>query len=228
MEASAESRELARDFVRLGLAAAAEDRWEDARVAFDRAYDLAPTARVAFNLGQAEVHTGHLVRALDHLRCFVRESEDADAILDEARRTVADLENRVGSVRIEAAGLLEDDELQLDGERVPHAVVGAAMPVDPGPHLIAVMRSDGEVARAEFTAEAGVEASASLVVPPPPPDPEILALPPAPPEDIAESPWLWTGLGLGALAIGGLTVGLVVGLSHEQELMPVGAFVDFR
>ncbi len=229
---AAGARELARDFLRLGLSAVAEDRWDDALVAFGRAYALAPTPRVAFNLARAEEHAQHFVRALDLYRRFLREPDAPQEFLEDARRAVADLEQRVGTVRVSADGLLEDDALLLDGARLPHAVVGASMPVDPGPHALTVERDGAEIARCELVVEALVDGTAVLEVPPPPI--EVSLTSDTASEDLAESPWLWTGIGVGVLAIAGGIVGLVLGLSSTEPVFGSGqsevpvAVISFR
>jgi len=225
-EASANERALARRAFRQGMTAARAERWEDARVAFERAWELVHRPRVLLNLATAQVHTGHLVQGAENYRQYLREAgPDADERLSaEAQSRLREVERRTPQLTLRAPGLGPDDELTLDGTPLSRAALAAQLPVDPGEHLVTVLRDGAEVARATARLREGRQESLRIEVPPPPPqavvpDPANAALqggappdesgqglleppPQEPPSDggVLRSPWLWIAVGL---AVGG-------------------------
>lgn len=168
-EASASERALARRAFRQGMQAARAERWDDARVAFERAYELVHRPRVLLNLATAQVHTGRLVEGAEGYRRFLREAgEDAEPrLVEEARRRLAEVEARIPQLTLRANGILDADELRVDGEVLSHAILAAPLPVDPGPHRVEVLRDGAAVAEAAVDLEEHGHESVMLEVPPP-------------------------------------------------------------
>jgi len=227
-DVSVNERALARRAFRQGMSAARAERWEDARVAFERAWELVHRPRVLLNLATAQVHTGHLVQGAENYRQYLREAgPDADERLSaEARRRLTQVERRTPQLTVRAPGLAAGDELALDGTPLSRAALAAQLPVDPGEHVVTVMRDGEEVARATTTLRERRQESLRIEVPAPAPqavvpDPADAALqggappdgsgqglleppPEEPPSDseggVLRSPWLWIAVGL---AVGG-------------------------
>ncbi len=233
-EPSASERALARRAFHQGMTAARAERWEDARVAFERAWELVHRPRVLLNLATAQVHTGRLVEGAENYRRYVRENRDgADArLLREARQRLSEVEARTPQLTLRVTSLRPDDELMLDGAPVSRAVLSAPLPVNPGRHVLRVLREGAAVAEAEVTLDVGAEQSLRLEVPAPTraatagvPGPAQAARDGAPPETSAgllegpgapehegggvlRSPWFWIAIGL--VVAGGVTAGVVL------------------
>jgi hypothetical protein len=124
-----------------------ESDYSAALVEFKRAYSLAPTWQVLFNIGQSYFQVRNYARALVTLSRFVEEGKDR---IPEARRATveterADLANRVGhaSIRSNRAGAtvtVDDEEVGVTplgepalvsvGVRKVKAVIPGAPPVE--------------------------------------------------------------------------------------------------
>jgi len=234
-EPSASERALARRAFHHGMTAARAERWEDARVAFERAWELVHRPRVLLNLATAQVHTGRLVEGAENYRRYVREnSDEADArLLREARQRLSEVEARTPQLTLRVTSLRPGDELMLDGAPVSRAVLSAPLPVNPGRHVLRVLREGAAVAEAEVTLEVGAEQSLRLEVPAPArgatagvPDPAqaaraggqpgtsagLLEGPSEAPAHegggVLRSPWFWIAVGL--VVAGGVTAGVVL------------------
>jgi tetratricopeptide (TPR) repeat protein len=164
--------ERARDHFRAGVEASRDAHWLEARLSFSRAYALVPLPQTLFNLARAQAETGQLVMAVEGYRRFLREaSESTNATLREtAEHALTTLGARIGSVRLNVAGMLDTDVILLD-RAPPTRAIGQDTPIDPGPHLVIVTRDDVEVARAAFTVAEAEAISVPLNVPGPPSPP---------------------------------------------------------
>src|SRR5690606_12666677 len=67
----------ARGLYREGVRAGGEGRWEDARSAFERSYELAPRVATLLNLAVALEHLGRFVEAIDAYRRFLARADEA-------------------------------------------------------------------------------------------------------------------------------------------------------
>jgi hypothetical protein len=72
--------------VRTGIDRYVHQDYEAARVAFARAFDMAPSARTLFNLALAELESGHAVESVRHMRGYLIEL-DAEPDKVQALRT---------------------------------------------------------------------------------------------------------------------------------------------
>lgn len=232
---SASERALARQAFRQGMEAARAERWEDARLAFARAWELVQRPSVLLNLATAQVHTGHLVEGAENYRRYVREAgDDADPqVVRGARRRLRQVEARTPRLTLLVTELRDGDQLMLDGAPVSRGVLSAPLPVNPGAHALRVMRDGEVVAQAEISLDEGAEHSLRLEVPAParqitevpapdraardatdtPARPGPLTPPPDPPDQdegggALSSPWLWIAVGL--VVAGGVTAGVVL------------------
>ena len=160
-------RRAARTLYEQGVTAATEQRWEDARAAFERSLALFPGGVTRMALAGAESRTGRLVAAAESYRRFLREAEPAvRARHEEAVRTaLAELEPRIPTWTLDVRGLAEGDAVRLDETRLAGAALGIALPVDPGPHLVVVERDAEIVAQASFVAVESTAGRVELDVP---------------------------------------------------------------
>lgn len=207
----------ARDLFREGVQAAEAGRWEDARAAFERSYELAPRDATLLNLAVALGQTGRLVAAIEAYRRFLARADDAARAQGgaHARDAVAALEARIAHVSLTVRGLEEGDVVALDEVPIAHAAMGLDLPVDPGAHVVTITRDGRECARRalELSESARRDLEVVATCPPPPVEPD-LSLPPTPaePEDRGEdpAPWIALGVGAGVAVIAGIVIAAVV------------------
>jgi len=173
----------AREAFGVGVRAMRRGDWAAAHEEFARAYALDPRPRTLLNLAGAQSNTGRLVEAAESYRTFVaqaRQSGGEDAAVRAAEQEIAELERRIPRARIGVTGLLESDELRLDGRPLSSAIVGTALPLNPGDHRLAVVREGAELVGTDFRAIEGMQTAVSLDVPPPPEPEPIVEPPPVP------------------------------------------------
>ncbi len=220
---------VAREQFNQGVAAAKEDRWEDACDAFARAYALSHQPSILFNLAGAQMKTSRWVEARETYRRFLREDGDAQrAAQQEARRLLAALEPRIPRLTISMVDPMPGEEALLDGDAVPAAALGLELPVDPGPHLVVRVRGGIEIGRAQLELREGEHRAVALPPPPSPPPPP--SLPPPPPVEaqvpIADAPtaasffsgpWFWVALGV--VVAGGVAAGVALA-SRDRTIYP--------
>ncbi|MEP6652015.1 MAG: hypothetical protein ABJA82_01570 [Myxococcales bacterium] len=127
------------------------DLYEDgdmaaALVEFARAYDIVPSYKILYDLGQVAYRRQDYVRALNHFQRYL--GDGRDIIAPERRRQVEDdvrrLEQRIGRIVVEVNPDDNGAELRLDD--VP---VGAAPLLDPllanvGTRKVELIRPDGD------------------------------------------------------------------------------------
>lgn len=206
-EPSATEIAAAREQSRAAVQAAHEGRWVDALAGFKRAYELAPDARTLLNVASAEAQTGALVSAADTYRKVLRAgpSELGDDERAAARAALARTEARIPHLRIVVRAKRDDDRVELDDKPLSPAALEVALPLDPGPHHIRIIRNGTEVAHVRKSLSEGDKATIAIEPvepPPPPPDTRPTSKP------IYESVWFW--IGAGAVATAGTVAVLCV------------------
>lgn len=219
----------ARDLFREGVRAAEEERWDDAVSAFERSYALAPRDATVLNLAVVLGESGHLVAAIEAYRRFLARA-DAETRADrgrEAEQAIALLEARLASLSLAVRGLGEDDVVELDGEPITRAAMGLDLPVDPGEHVVTIVRGGHECARSAVSLGERARRDLELVVTCPVIEPDLEAIAAVQPaEDPA--PWIVLGVVGGLLVIGAVVAGVVIA-TQPQDPGPfrgnVGMFV---
>ena len=221
--------DLAQQLFREGVEAARQERWTDARTAFEKAYAISPRPVVLINLAGAQARTGQLQEAAAHYHRILDDRRSAETA--PFRQAAADilpaLEARIPKVRLHASGLGAADVVEIDGQTVEPDQLGESHSLDPGTHTIVVKRSGIERARVAFSiAEReshDISLPAAAVAPTlglgaPVPSDAHLGISLAPGERSStpqrshsswlKSPWLWAGVvaAAAAVVIGGLVV----------------------
>jgi hypothetical protein len=217
-----------------GVAAARENRWNEAREAFARAYGLSQRPVVLINLAAAEVRTGRLKEAAsDYRRILQGDSTETAAFRKAAADMLPALEARIPRIRLHATGLGATDVVEIDGETISSDRLEEPRLVDPGAHAVVVKRSGAERSRVSFSVAEGeshdISVSAPLdaqmlSAPATPidaaPGVDLTATPSAQPSERSarrsrwRSPWLWAGV---AAVAAGTTVATVFAVrSHDQ------------
>lgn len=222
----------ARSLFEEGLSLLDEERWEEAADRFERALAIRQSPQITYNLTTALLGIGDLVRASELLRAITRdEAAPADVAAAAQRRLDEEVLPKIGRLIVRVEGDRREAEIRLDDHLLDWALVGVAVPVDPGPHRVVALRAGEEVARAEAQIVEGGEERVDILLPdlPSAPSPTEVAqeaqapatLPshPAPEESsgggVLSRWWFWTAL---AVLVGGGIAGgvLLVGSSGGQ------------
>ena len=168
-ERSANEVALSREQYQAGMAAARLNHWEEARLAFARAYEILPRPLILFNLAGAQMESGHPVEAAESYRRFLLEatSGPAAAYRAEAEANVATLGGRIAHARFVVGETRRGDLLVVDARPLSGAAVGVSVPFNPGDHVATLTRDGVEVARESFHLADGESRDVALRVTPP-------------------------------------------------------------
>jgi hypothetical protein len=216
-----------------GKNAAAAGNFTAACPLFYESQRLDPGAGTLLNIADCEERQGHTATALGRFQ----EARDLLQATDERRgfadKQVRALQARVPKVTMRVRpGLTTEFEVQRDAVVLSHAVVGVALPVDPGTHRY-IVRARGHADRSfELTLKDGdtkelvIELGAATQDPPKPTgdtklatDSRVSAIangpgqgPSTTPGGAPASPYLPLGIGLGAGGVLALGTGVVTGV----------------
>jgi hypothetical protein len=116
---------------------------ERACILFSESYRLDPTRGTLFNLASCEEQRGKTATAWTLFRKLldVMPADDARAPL--ARQRIEQLEPKLPKLHVDLApGISENISVELDGIALSRLVIGTALPVDPGTHVI-TLRYEG-------------------------------------------------------------------------------------
>jgi hypothetical protein len=152
-----------------GLKSLEAERWQDAADRFDRAYTLRPTPEIAYNLTSALVKLGRLVRASELLREVAQDAHASQRVRDAAAVRLSQVEPLLGRLTVLVAGA--DVVVSLDGRPLESALLGVAIPVDPGLHTISARRGGDTFFVQDVTVADGGSGGISIVAPEPAPAP---------------------------------------------------------
>ncbi len=160
-----------------------EQRWADARAAYESAWRLEKSHDIAANLGYAEMKLGRFRDAAEHLAFAVKNwppTGKADKREYAVERLVL-AKQQVGALTIRVD--TERADVFVDG-----AIVGASpleddVFVEPGSHTVEAKRAGREDAKQVVTVAKGGAQTVALALPPVPPSP-----PPPPPMPSAQPP----------------------------------------
>lgn len=203
----------ARENFRQGIELTAAGRLADALVAFQTAYDLSPSYRILYNIGQISRHVGDAARSL---RAFERYLAEGGAEIDAARRAeveaeIAALRPRVGAVRVRATA--PGAAVLLDGARVGEAPLTGPLYVNPGVHRLRAEHPGKRPAVETLEVAAGQTFDISLhLAPLGPGERERPAPPPVKPRRPTWIAWAVTG----TLAAGAAVTGTMALVSAAQ------------
>lgn len=210
----------ASDHYRAGVAYAKSGKWDDAVREFDEAYKLDPTPLRLYDVAQVCLQAKQFVRARD---AYARIEGSAALSADQQQRVRAGLataRSNIGRARIVVPDARPTDVVTLDGARVR----SDAVDVDPGRHVVRLVRGGDTIAETTIDVAAGSEATATLTPP---------ATPPAPVADRATStsedasgggiPTIsWILGGVAVAAIGGGAYLAITGTSEYEDVRASG------
>lgn len=214
---------LAREQFRAGVAAAREDRWQDAAEAFLRSYELSPRPLTLLNLAGAYAQTGQLVESVEAYRMFLMERQGVTARMrTDAEAQLADLEPRIPRARIAVLGIAEGDVVRLDEYELSTASLEQPLPVNPGQHSVTLQRGEQDPIVVNFTltegvtrdvlVDTGVLAPATAQVAGSGSGPSLVGGTETPSgTPLTEDPIFWIVVVGAAVVIGGVVTGVVLG-----------------
>jgi hypothetical protein len=214
-------------------------RWADALEKMRRVLEVKRTGGVEYHIALCEEHLGQVAAALDDYTAAqgLAREENAHDVLRLVGKRIDDLGRRVPRLILRIAPEAPDAVVTLDGAKIPLALVGTSIPVDPGDHHIEVTAPGRTPASKTVTLHErdAVTAELTLAVAPaaqPPPSPPVPALPqPATPPATSETvppplrpessgqahtaAWLATG-GAALLIVGGVGAYALAGSAHDS------------
>ena len=185
--ASDEEKAGARAAATQGQAAFEKQRWAEALDLFTRAESLVHSPVHLLYKARSLVQLGQLVKARETYLSLTREesTSTSPAVLkarEDAAKEEAQLEPRLANLTVKLDGPgAADANVEMDGVKVPIALVGVALPADPGQHTLTatsngsasdpqtVMLKEGSTA--SITLLLKPTAGATPLVPPLTPDP---------------------------------------------------------
>ncbi|MCP4751050.1 MAG: tetratricopeptide repeat protein [Proteobacteria bacterium] len=201
-----------------------EGKYTEAAIAFQRAYELRPSFKILYNIGQVENENGEYARALDAYTRYLKEGNEEIPADRKAQieKEIERLKSLVGTIQV--VGADENAVLMVDGRRLAVAPFEEPVMVKLGEHEVLVKSSGREVFREIMRVAGGQE----LIV-----EVEVLTTPvPAAEAQPASTPVTDTSPGSrglkiagvitlalgGAAAIGaGVTGGLALGKKNELK-----------
>lgn len=201
--------EEARQRFKRGLQLFEEKNFEAARVELERAYRLAPTWKLLYNIGICYSQRGDYVEALKDLERYLAEGggEISAARRDEVNAEIANLRPRIARVTVKTN--VENGELSVDDQSIG-PVTGEPFNVNPGKRKITVSKA-GYFPGVQVVEVAGSD-TANLVF-------DLKSLPKPTKVDLAPIiSWSVTGaLFVGAATVGYLTTRAEKSLNDERD-----------
>jgi len=164
-----EQRSAARTAATEGLQALSEGRYKDALDLCTRAESLMHAPTHLLLIARAQVKLGHLVEAQEAYIKVTRDTlaPDAPHAFVDAQRTAAEeqaeLAPRVPSLKVDVEGATsEQASVMLNGAPFARALVGLAMPINPGTYTLAAKAPGAEASPVTVTVAEGAKQTVLL------------------------------------------------------------------
>jgi len=216
---------LARQHFARGVELYRSGAYDASLAAFTRAYELAPTYRILYNLAQVQAQRQDYVQALELFARYLREGSSAadearipDARVAEVEAEMTELKRRVAELRIETN--VEGGTLIVNESRVADLPLRSPLLLNAGIHRVRVEKA-GHIPMTRIVTVAGGDASVvsfelaresfpiDLNALPPPhgvPSKAVREAPPPPPENVA-------------VKVGLITTGILAGFTAACAVM---------
>jgi PEGA domain len=161
---AADKTEQARIQFQQGIELYEAERYEQASIAFARAYEFKPSYKILFNIAQAENELGHFAGALEaYIRYLV---DGADAVKserrDQVKAEIKRLNALVGSIIVECP--VEGATVMVDSEVVGTSPLPGPVFVDLGRHEVEVTRKGDSLHRQIVKVAGGQRVSVSVEI----------------------------------------------------------------
>ncbi len=225
----AQDTAMARGLFEEGVGLADAGDWAGAEDRFARAHALRPSSGIAFNWASALLELGRVVEASEQLRSVLRDPEAPEDMRSEAQTKLDQASARMAYLTLRVEGDRRGVQALVDDKPLQEAAWGAPAPIDPGEHVVRLVRGEQELANELAMLGDGERRELTLVaselVLEPTPEPEPVALPPPHVEDRESRPvyksWvLWTAVGAVVVA-GAVTSVLLLGGKDKTPEEPV-------
>ena len=136
----AQAKARAQGLLSEGTAAYGRGDYATALDKFTAAYEIFPSPKLWFNIGQANRDLGRPVEAVAAFDRFLRNAGDAPPeTLAEARRSAAELKTKLGQIQVTCA--TDGAEITVDGKQVGSTPLGEMVWTTPGRHQVAVQHA---------------------------------------------------------------------------------------
>lgn len=121
---------------------------------FEQAYEVFPSPKLLFNIGQASRELGRPVDAIDAFERFLAQAANSpDEMTAEARRSLTELSEKIGKLLIECT--VAEAEIAVDGKLIGPAPIADLVRVMPGAHQITATHPGTTPAIQNVTVAAG-------------------------------------------------------------------------
>lgn len=153
-----------------GVKAINEKRWADAADLFTRAESLVHSPVHLLYLARAQEKLGRLVKARENYNRVIRERIGADSpeafrqAQASAQQEVGAVEARLAAVTLTVQGEKGQVTVTMDGEKVPPALIGLPLPVDPGEHTFQASGTNLKSDPVSVTVTEGGKSAVTLIV----------------------------------------------------------------
>lgn len=176
-----------------------EGNYDDALIELQRAYQLAPTYRLLYNLGVVSVAVHDYVKALDYFDRYLKEggTEIEPSRVDEVQKQMERLRPRIARISISVS--VPGADVRLDDQEIGHAPLVTEIPVNAGRHRISATAT-GYLPADAFVELAGTEARRVQL--------NLVQVETNAPKSSKSIPWLGWGI-TAALAAGATVTGIV-------------------
>jgi len=136
----AQAKTRAQGLLSEGTAAYGRGDYATALEKFTAAYEIFPSPKLWFNIGQANRDLGRPVEAAAAFDRFLRNAGAAPPeTLAEARRSAAELKTKLGQIQVTCA--IDGAEITVDGKEVGSTPLGEMVWTTPGRHQVAVQHA---------------------------------------------------------------------------------------
>ncbi len=217
--ARADSSATALDELKQGYALKQVGNCRDALPHFARSFEVDPKPKAALNLADCEARTGDSVGAQGHAaegQRLARDQKDAE-LAAVADQLFADVAKRLPHLTIElASGAPLDSTVSLDGHTLSASSLHAALPVNAGVHHIVVFAGGFRKTATEVRIEEGA-ASVVQVAPGAWAEPSSAVTVPSSGLFSHLDSQRTIALGVGAVGIVGLAIGIGTGLASASK-----------
>jgi len=137
---STQAKARAQALLKEGTAAYGRGDYATALEKFTAAYQIFPSPKLWFNIGQANRDLGRPVEAVAAFDRFLRDAGDAPPeTVAEARRSAAELKTKLGQIKVTCA--IDGADVTVDGKPIGSTPLGEMVWTTPGRHQVAVQHA---------------------------------------------------------------------------------------
>ncbi len=194
-------------------------KYDQAAIAFARAYELKPSYKILYNIAQTENQMGNYTAALDAYQRYIEDGGDkiGKKRLPQIEAEIERLNTLVGTITI--TGEEEGASVFIDSRAEGNTPLSGPILVDIGEHEVLVKHNGIEVHRQVVKVAGGADVAVHWI-PPPEVKPSVTS------DEENKRVWTWVSLGVaGAAGIAGGVIGGVA-LSGKNDIVDNHCFDD--